>query len=281
MNMSIFKKYKSRMVVTAVAIILIITMGMTNSGRKKMTKTENVFGNVFEPVEKFFYNTGQKFAGFFGSIGNIGKLKSENEELKKKIAALEDENRKYEDVIGKSDFLRMEAELFKNTKHDLISAQVIGKEPGNWFNRFKIDKGSNDGIKKDDIVVQGVERERNVYHEGVIGRVVEVGEDWAKVTSIVDESSNISFKITRTQDGGMLSGNVDGELNGYLFESKADVTKGDKLMTSGLGGGYIKDLYIGDVKEVIKKDDDLMERVIISPAVDFKKIYKVYIISNK
>ncbi len=280
-TMSIFKKYKGRMVVTAVAIILIVTMGMTSNERVNLTKVENFFGNVFVPVEKFFYNTGQKVADFFGSIGNLGNLKSENEELKKKITVLEDENRKYEDIIGKSEFLKTEAELFKNTKYNLIPAQVIGKEPGNWFNRFMINKGSKDGINKGDTVVQGVELERNVYQEGVIGRVVEVGEDWAKVTSIIDESSNISFKIIRTQDGGMLSGNVDGELSGYLFESKADIIKGDKLMTSGLGGGYTKDLYIGDVMEVTKKDDDLMKRIIISPAVNFKKIYKVYIISNK
>src|SRR5699024_8274469 len=136
-------------------------------------------------------------------------------------------------------------------------------------------------IKKGDTVIQGVELEGNLYHEGVVGRVTEVGEDFAKVVSIIDESNNISFKVVRTQDGGMLSGNADVGLNGYLFESKADIVKGDKLMTSGLGGGYTKDLYIGDVIEVIKKDDDLMKRVIIEPAVDFKKIYKVYIISNK
>lgn len=130
-NMSVFEKYKGRMIVTVVAIILIITMGMTSNERVSLTKVENFFGNAFAPVEKFFYNTGQKISEFFGSIGNLGNLKSENEELKKKVAALEDENRKYEDVIGKSNFLKVEAELFKNTEYNLISAQVIGKDPGN------------------------------------------------------------------------------------------------------------------------------------------------------
>lgn len=280
MIMSIFKKYKNRMIVTVVAIILIITMGMTSDERTKITKVENFLGNILAPVEKLFFNVGQKIANFFGSIGDLANLKSENEELKKKITVLEDENRKYEDIIGKTEFLKTEAELYKKTKFDLISAQVIGKEPGNWYHRFMVDKGSKDGVKKGDTVIQGVELDGDLYHEGIVGRVSDVGDDWAKVVSIIDESSNISFKVIRTQDGGMLSGNVEDGLNGYLFDSKADIVKGDKLMTSGLGGGYTKDLYIGDVVEVIKKDDDLMKRIIISPAIDFKKIYKVYIISN-
>ena len=101
------------------------------------------------------------------------------------------------------------------------------------------------------------------------------------MVSIVDETSNISFKTIRTQDGGIISGSVDNDLKGYLFDSKADVVKGDKLFTSGLGGVFVKDLYIGEINDVVKKDEDLMKQISITPAVDFKKIYKVYIISNK
>ncbi len=278
--MSLLKKYKDRVIVTTVAIILIVIMGITSSDKVSAEKTGGTVGNIFAPVEKVFYNIGQKVSNFFGTISNISNLKNENEDLKKKIIALEDKNREYEDIIGKYDYLKLEAELLKNTTYDLVPAQVIGKDPGNWFNRFIIDKGTKDGIKKGDTVIQGVEVENNIVQEGIIGRVLDVGENWAKIISIVDESNNVSFKVTRTQDGGILSGNIDGELSGYLFDSKADVVKGDKLFTSGLGGGYVKDLYIGDVTEVIKKDDDLMKRIIISPAVDFKKIYKVYVISN-
>ena len=116
--------------------------------------------------------------------------------------------------------------------------------------------------------------------EGVVGRVAEVGDNWAKVISIVDENSKISFKVIRTQDGGVISDNVDGKLSGYLFDTKADVMKGDKLFTSGLGGMFVKDLYIGEIKDVVKKDEDLMKNIYIEPSVDFKKLYKVFIISD-
>lgn len=278
--MSRFKKYKDRMVVTIVAIILIIMIGMTSSERVNITGVEKAIGNIISPIEKVFFNIGRHVSDFFGTIGNFGKIKGENKELKKKIAVLEEKNREYEDIIGKTDFLRKEALLKEKTKYNIIDAQVIGKEPGNWFDRFIIDKGSKDGIKKGDTVIQGVEVDNKLVQEGVVGRIVDVGDNWSKVVSIVDESSNISFKILRTQEGGILSGNVDNKISGYLFDNKADVTKGDKLFTSGLGEAYVEDLYIGKVKEVVKKEEDLMKRVVVTPAVNFKKIYRVHVISN-
>ena len=277
--MFFLKKYKNRMVVTAVAIILIVIIGVTSNERMSLSKAEKFVGNIFAPVEKFFYNLGKKSSNFFGSIKDIGTMKEENEKLKIRITELEEKNRNYEDLIGKFEYLKGEAELMKNTDYSLIPAQVIGKEPGNWFDRFTIDKGAKDGIKKGDTVIQAAETEENIIQEGIVGRIVEVGDNWSKVISLIDENSKISFKVIRTQDGGVISGS-DGKLNGYLFDTKADIMKGDKLFTSGLGGIFVKDLYIGEITDVIKKDENLMKNIDIEPAVDFKKLYRVFIISN-
>jgi rod shape-determining protein MreC len=278
--MFFFKKYKNRMVVTVVAIILIVIIGVTSSERIALTKVEKTVGDIFAPISKFFYNIGKKTSNFFVSFKDIINLKEENKELKIRVAELEEKNRNYENLIGKSDYLKNEAELMKNTNYKLISAQVIGKEPGNWFDGFTIDKGLKDGIKKGDTVIQAVETEEDIIQEGIVGRVAEVGDNWSKVVSIINENSKISFKVIRTQDGGIISGSVDGKLTGYLFDTKADVMKGDKLFTSGLGGIFIKDLYLGEITDVVKKDENLMKNIYIEPAVNFKKLYKVFIISN-
>lgn len=268
------------MVVTSVAIILIIIIGATSSERMALTKFEKIIGNMLSPIEKIVYNAGKKVTDFFETIKNISKLKRENEELKKKITQLEQDNRKYEDIIGKTDYLKNEAKLMEETNYNLITSQIIGKEPGNWYDRFTIDKGLKDGVKKGATVIQGVEIDQNVFQEGIVGRVIDVGDNWAKVVTIIDEISNISFKVIRTQDGGVLSGSIDGQISGYLFDSKADVIKGDKLYTSGLGGAFVKDLYIGEVSEVVKHDEDLIKRITINPAINFKKLYRVYVISD-
>lgn len=278
--MFFFKKYKNRMIVTIVAIILIIVIGVTSNKRTGLSKVEKVIGDIIKPVEKFFFNIGKRSSNFFSSIKDIGNLREENENLKLKVAELEEKNRLYEDLIGKAEYLKSEKELMQNTNYNLITAQIIGKEPGNWFDRFTIDKGLNDGVKKGDTVIQGVETDDGIIQEGIVGRIAEVGDNWSKVVSIIDENSKISFKVIRTQDGGIISGSVDGRLNGYLFDTKADIMKGDKLFSSGLGGIYVKDLYIGEITDVIKKDEDLTKHIEIESAVDFKKLYKVFIISN-
>lgn len=276
--MLFLKKYKNRMIVALIAIILIVIIGITNSERLKITAIERFIGNVFSPVQKVVFSIGKNISDFFVSIKDLFSLKEENEELKLKILKLEEENRMYEDLIGKSEYLINEKKLLDNTNYNLISAQVVGKEPGNWFHRFTIDKGMKDGIEKGDTVIQAVEINGEIVQEGVVGRVVEVGDNWAKVVSIIDENNNISFKVIRTQDGGILSGSIDGVLSGYMFDSKADIMKGDKLFSSGLGGIYVEDLYIGEIINVIKESEDLAKRIEVEPAVDFKKIYKVYII---
>lgn len=278
--MSFLKKYKNRMIVTIITIILIVIIGATSRERQNLTKIEKIIGNIFSPVQKIVYSIGEYATNFIESVRNIGNLKEENEKLKLKVSQLEDENRKYEDLIGKSEYLINEKKLLDNTKFNLISAQVIGKEPGNWFDKFTIDKGIKDGVKKGDNVIQAVKVGEEIVQEGLIGRIVDVGDNWAKVISIIDENSSISYKVTRTQDGGILSGSVDGQLSGYLFDTKADVMKGDKLFSSGLGGAYISNLYIGEITNVIKEDEDLMKKIEVKPAVDFKKIYRVFIISN-
>lgn len=276
--MYFFKKYKNRMIVAGVAIILIFIMGFTSSERDKITSIENTVGNVVGPINKTSFNIRYKVSNFFDTILNITKIRDENENLRKKVAKLEDKNREQEDIIGKYNFLKEESELKTNTNYNLLLGQVISKEPGNWYDRFIIDKGKNDGVKKDDTVIQGVKVDGKVVKEGVIGRVSDVGDNWAKVVSIVDELSSVSFKTLRTQEGGVLSGNIDNTLEGYLFDHKAKVKVGDKLYTSGLGRKYKKDIYIGKIKKIEDVDEELKKKIIVEPAVDFKKIYRVFVI---
>ncbi len=279
--MTIFKKIKGRMIVTIVAIILIVIIGITAGNRDKITSLENLVGNIITPIQKVFYNSGESVVGTVKSIGSITQLKNENTSLKEENAKLKEQVRKYEDIISKTDYLRNASILKEKTKYNLVEAQIIGKDPGNWFERFVIDKGTKDGIKKGDAVIQGIEVDGNTIEEGLVGRVVEVGDDWSKVIAIIDGGSNLSFNVIRTQDGGIMKGDFEGNISGYLFDTKADVVKGDKLLTSGLGGIFIKGLYIGEISEVTKNSDDLLVNIEVKPAVNFNKLQNVFIILGK
>lgn len=269
------------MIVTIVAIILIIIIGITASDRDKITYFESLIGNIITPIQKVFYNSGESVVGTVKSIGSIAQLRDENSNLKEENAKLKEQVRNYEDIISKTDYLRNAAILKEKTEYNLVETQIIGKDPGNWFDRFVIDKGAKDGIKKGDAVIQGIEVDGNTIEEGLVGRITEVGDDWSKVIAIVDVGSNLSFNVIRTQDGGIIKGDSEGNISGYLFDTKADIVKGDKLLTSGLGGVFIKGLYIGEISEVTKNSDDLLVNIEVKPAVNFNKLQNVFVIVGK
>jgi len=276
--MYFFKKYKERIFVIAVVAILIITIGLTSNRVESMSKFESLIGGVLSPLNKVANSIKHGVNDVFSSVSATFSAKEENEQLKDEIKRLESENRDLRNIIGKSDYLMKELELLENTEYDLLKAEVIGKEPNNWFDVFTIDKGIRDGVKIGDTVIQAVEVENKIYQEGLVGRVVDVGDNWAKVVSILDENNSVAFKIVRTQDGGIISGNIGNTVEGFLFDYEAEVIIGDLIYTSGLGGVYQKDIYIGEIKEVIENKEELTKKIIVEPAVNFKKIYNVYII---
>ncbi len=278
--MHFLRKYKERMIVISIAIILLIVIGQTSKERVSLSGIERLTGNILSPLTSGVNSAREGIAGFFSSIGDTFQAREENELLKDEIKKLQSENRDLLNIIGKTDYLKNELELEKSTELNLIKGKVVGKEPGNWFDRFTINLGSDDGIIKGATVVQGVEVEQELYQEGLVGRVVDVGDNWAKVTTVIDELSSVSFKIIRTQDGGVLSGSVDSLLQGYLFNFEADVIVGDKLYSSGLGGVYNSDVYIGEVTEIKTSQEELTKTIVVQPAVDFKKLYNVFVIVN-
>lgn len=268
------------MIVGFVAIILIVIIGVTASGRKNLTSGESFLGNILTPLQSVLSTTSNGIADGLGSAKNVFTFKKENEKLKQEITKLKDQVRKQEIVISRKDFLKREYELLENTEYNLVKAQVIGKDPGNWFEKFIINKGKKDGIKKGDIIIQGSEVEKDVVVEGLVGRVTAVGDNWSKVVSIIDGSSSVSLTIARTQEGGIGKGNLAGQVSGQLFDMKSSVLKGDKVFTSGLGGAFHKDLYIGEVSKVIKKSDNLLLDIQITPSVHFNKIRDVFVIKK-
>lgn len=278
--MQFFRKNKKKIFVVLVFATLIGLISASSSTRGSVTGVESGLGAVVSPVKGGLYTAGVKLSTGIGSIGDIFTLREENEKLRLENAELKEQLLSYEDIIGKSDFLRQEYELRKTSSYDFVSARVTGKDPGNWFERFTINKGSSDGISTGDAVILGVETSDKVVTEGLVGRVIEVGDSWAKVSSIVDIGNNVSFSIVRNRDGGVIRGNLEGGLEGYMFDTETDVSKGDKIVTSGIGGIYQEGLFIGEVSEVKKSSNDLLVHIEAETEINFSRIHEVFVVTG-
>ena len=267
-------KYKNRsaMIVAIVAIILIIIIGITAKQRENITVIEKWVGNIITPVQNVISKGINSIKQNINFIFNITNLKTENENLEKEVESLRQEVLNLN--MKKSELEELRALKYAlnyiedDNKHSIISASIIGKSPSNWFNIFTVGAGENQGVKKDSIILDS---------DGLIGKVYEVGDNWAKVVSIIDNSSSVSFQIMRDSNlQGIITGSVANEITGYLFDPLADIIVGDKIVTSGLGI-YPKGIIIGEIIEIDKSSDHLLKTIKVEPAVNFKRITKVII----
>lgn len=269
------------MIVAIVTIILLITIGITAKDREKISVLENKIGQIITPVQGFFYKIGDSITNRFSSLGDYINAKEKNDRLKKQIKGLEEENRNMKDVIARKDFLENEMRLKKKSEYSMIETRIISRDPENWFNKFLINKGSKDGIKKDAAVIQAIELDNGIIREGLVGIVIEVGDNWSKVLPITDTGSSVSYKVIRTQDFGVVNGTIDNIMQGFLFDIEADVKKGDKIISSGMGEIFVPDIYIGEITDVDTKEEELKKEITVKPAVNFKKINDLFVINKE
>ena len=182
---------------------------------------------------------------------------------------------RYDEVVAENERLRSLMENYeKYSQYDPIFARVIGKDTGNWFNNFTIDKGSANGVVENMTVMSA---------DGVVGRVVEVGLDYAKVMAIIDGSSGVAALIERNRDNGVVRGMVDDTTGDTLLQMNYlpdinDVRTGDTVLTSGLDGVFIKGLPIGTVTQISRQSSGLMQYVVITPFADFEHIEEVILL---
>lgn len=152
-----------------------------------------------------------------------------------------------------------------------ITGEVISIDSSGVFDIFNIDAGSRDGIDVDDIVVN---------QDGLVGRVMSVGKNWAKIMGIVDSSNSVSFTLARDPEvTGIISGDGNGGMNGYIFDDSKSIIEGDTLITSGIGY-YPKGIEIGKVTSVELDSETKQKTVEAESSVNFRSIRFVTVLSQ-
>ena len=148
-----------------------------------------------------------------------------------------------------------------------VAATIISKDPGNWYDTFMINKGSDDGIRVDNNVIAG---------KGLVGIVTEVGSSWATVRSIIDDSS--------TSDNCIVNGDLElideGKLRfEQLYDQENKVTVGERIVTSNISEKFVEGLFIGYVSEVQVDSNNLTKTGTIVTPVDFLHLKDVFVIT--
>lgn len=188
------------------------------------------------PLQQGINHVGGWLGDLSDNFETLQQLRAENEKLQEQVDSLVTENSTLQEERYELERLRELYQLDQNySDYEKTAAHVIGKDSGNWFSTFTIDKGSDDGIKADMNVMAG---------SGLVGIVVETGPSWAKVRSIIDDSSNVSGMVLSTSDRCIVSGDLslmdDGQIRFEQMENNEnEVSVGDQIVTS-----YISDKYL-------------------------------------
>jgi len=250
-------------------VVLLSSVASAGEGNPVSRALNSIYTAIERPISAVAGGISDNISGIF----SYRELQKENEELKKQNEELEQQVTSLTLSAHELKELKRLSKVLNykgiNSAKDLVSADVVSLDGTNWMNIFTINVGTDEGIEVDDVVVCG---------EGLVGRVSAAGTGWAKVTSIIDESSKVSFKLSgNLQIIGIVEASSDGILSGYMLDSEAKIHEGDELITSGMGV-YPAGIQIGKVTKVRYDSDEQLLRVDIKPSVEFESLQKVSVI---
>ena len=255
-----------------------ILMMVLSSFSDKVSGPFKVFANyTVIPLQQGINQIGGWLGDMSDNFETLQQLRTENEKLQEQIDTLTTENSNLQEERYELERLRGLYQLDQNySDYEKTAAHVIGKDSGNWFSTFTIDKGSDDGIAVDMNVMAG---------SGLVGIVVDVGPSWAKVRSIIDDSSNVSGMVLSTSDRCIVSGDLslidEGQIRFEQMENNENqVSVGDQIVTSYISDKYLQGILIGYVSEVTVDSNNLTRSGYITPAVNFKDLQEVLVITT-
>ncbi|MBO5247619.1 MAG: rod shape-determining protein MreC [Eubacterium sp.] len=233
---------------------------------------------VFIPMQRGLTTVGNWISDKTTELISLKDVMKENEMLKTQVNELTEElNTLKLEQYDTEDLRELLALQDSYSDYTKVAASVIGKDAGNWFDTFLIDKGSKDGIAEGMNVITG---------KGLAGIITEVGPNYAKVRSIVDDMSSVSGMILSTSDNCIINGNLQmmDERQMITFSNLKDtenkVAVGDQVVTSYISSEYVQGLLIGYISEIHVNSNNLTKSGLITPVVDFEHVKHVLVITD-
>ncbi len=156
-------------------------------------------------------------------------------------------------------------------ENQYIASTIIGRDPSPFLHYIIIDHGSDDGLRHGMPVVT---------NQGLVGTIDAVTAKAARVLLINDPGAVVNIYLQSTQVQAQLSGSLTSEISLDMVPQDVEIPSGELILTSGLGGDYPQDIIVGQITSVRKRENDLFQTAVVSPAVDFSKLSAVLVIIN-
>lgn len=229
------------------------------------------------PFQKGITTVGTWLTNRSDDLKELNSLRIENQNLKDQLDEITIKNNELlRDKYELSELRQLYLLDEKYSDYEKVGARVIGKDTGNWFSTFVIDKGTEDGILPDMNVLAG---------SGLVGIVTEVGPNWATVKAIIDDDSNVSGMVQNTSDNLIVEGDLELMNEGFirftnLMDSEDNIKQGDQIVTSYISSKYLPGISVGYITEISLDANNLTKSGLLTPVVDFKHLSTVLVITE-
>lgn len=259
------------------SLLCVCMIGITTIKGSILNPLRTAVGYVLVPIQSGVNRVG---GGLYNELSSVGKLKTalaENETLKTRVDELTEENTRLRSEQFELERLRSLYELDQEyMQYHKIGARIIAKDSSSWFSVFRIDKGSDDGIREDMNVIAG---------GGLVGIVTDVGANYATVRSIIDDSSRVSAMAQQSGDSCIVAGDLqlfkEGRLKLSYMEKDDDIKDGDMIVTSNISGKFLPGILVGYATDItVDYNDNLTKSGYLIPAAGFDRLQEVLVITD-
>ncbi|HZK24263.1 MAG TPA: rod shape-determining protein MreC [Oscillospiraceae bacterium] len=258
--------------VSVLSVLLLLT-GVT-ANRQGATWPEEMLQYVVAPVQGVFQRLTRSVESVFSTARNYRLLRQENENLRQQLTEAVSLQTQIAELRQENDRLRSMLEYREASEYELITAEVIARDPSNWFKTITINQGTKDGIEPNMAVVTA---------EGLIGNILSAAPNSAQVQLLTNASRRVSALVQRSREPGEV-GVVEYDPNNTAYlrmkdlPREANIQAGDTIISSGLGGVFPKGLLIGYVLETAEDEMGLTQYAQLQPAANFNRLEEVFVV---
>lgn len=253
-----------------IVIGLIIVLVILNIFPGLSSGLGNFLFKVFSPIERIFIKAGDRVIGFFEILISLREINKENVEFRQKNLELEAEISQIKEVERENEVLRKGLEISKKGQNIVEMASVVGKDvqvAGDWI---LINKGERQGIEKDMAVIS--------KDMALVGKVVEIMSSFSKVMLITNKESIVAGLAEKGRSEGLVKKEAKGKLFMDFIPRSEKIEIEERIITSGMDNIYPKGILIGKIENIDLSQNQLFQKITISPAVDFSKLEEVFIV---
>src|SRR3954454_20557188 len=261
-----------------IALLTITLLMLAFSASAPITELRRGVSFAMAPVQNVLRQTGQGVSSFFATLGEIDRLRQQNQQLTTQVNELLTENRSLQSLRDQNQQLTDVLQVRSSLAYESTAAEVISRRITDQEHVISLDRGTNAGIEVDDLVIGG--------GGALVGQVVEVGPNYSRVLLITDTRMNVVGLLESSRAVGTLHGRLERPLEMDGISAANSVGLGEAVVTAGIElsedirSPYPKGLLIGTIADVQRSPDQLFQTALVTPSANFETLEYVLVITN-